>query len=120
MEAIIKHSPITCNGPIYSTYGNNPFPVAVYRTCYAKGSKANSTVAPANPTHRGTRGFCLLVVAARHEHVCFPICTQKTKGLPIVPFRICTTYDCGLAQFVIKIDFLGGRVEGLPLFTASK
>ena len=30
MEAIIKHSPITCNGPIYSTYGNSPLPVAVY------------------------------------------------------------------------------------------
>ena len=36
MEAIIGHSPITCNGPIYSTYGNSPFPVAVYRTCLPK------------------------------------------------------------------------------------
>ena len=28
MEAMIGHSPITCNGPIYSTNGNSPFPVA--------------------------------------------------------------------------------------------
>ena len=80
MEAIIRHSPITCNGPIYSTYGNSPYPVGVYCICYAKGSKAKSTVAHADPTHRGTGGFCLPVLAARHEHVCFPICTQKKKG----------------------------------------
>ena len=110
MEAIIRHSRITRNGPMYSTCGNIPFPVAVYRTCCAKGSKAKSTVTHADPTHRGTRGFCLPVLAARHEHLCFPICTQKKKGLPIVPCRILKTYGCGLAQLVIKINFLGGRV----------
>ena len=57
MEAIIKHSPITCYGPIYSTYGNSPYLVAVYCTCCAKGSKANDTVTHANPTHFGTRGI---------------------------------------------------------------
>ena len=51
MEAIIRHSPITRNGPVYSTYRNSPFPVAVYRTCCAKGSKAQSTVTHADPTH---------------------------------------------------------------------
>ena len=25
MEAIITHSPIPLNGPIYRTYGNNPY-----------------------------------------------------------------------------------------------
>ena len=79
MEAIIRHSPITRKGPIYSTYGNSPFPVAVYRTCCAKGSKAQSMVTHADPTHGGTRGFCLPTLAARHEHLCFPICTQKKK-----------------------------------------
>ena len=108
MEAIIRHSPITRNGPIYSTYGNNPFPFAVYRTCCAKGSKAKSTVTHADPTHGGTRGFCLPVLAARHEHLCFPSCIQKKKGLPIVPFLIFKTYGCGLAQLVVKIDFFGG------------
>ena len=82
------HSPITRNGPIYSIYGNGRCPVAVYRTCCAKGSKAQSTVTHADPTHSGTRGFCLPVLAARHEHLCFTICTQKKKGLPIVPCRI--------------------------------
>ena len=43
---------------------------------------------------------------------------KKKKGLPIVPCRILKTYGCGLAQLIIKINFLGGRVEGLPLFTA--
>ena len=85
MVAIIRHSPITRNGPIYGTYGNSPFPVAVYRTCCAKGSKAQSKVTSADPTHGGTRGFCLPVLVARHEHLCFTICTQKKKGLPIVP-----------------------------------
>ena len=118
MEAIIRHSPITRNGPIYSIYGNGRFPVAVYRNCYAKGSKAQSTVTHADPTHSGTRGFCLLVLAARHEHLCFTIYTQKKKGLPIIPSRILKTYGCGLAQLIIKMNFLGGRVEGLPLFTA--
>ena len=80
MEAIIRHSPITCNGPLYRTYGNSPLPVAIYRTCCAKGSKANSTVAHADPTHGGTRGFCLPVLAARHEQLCFPICTQKKRA----------------------------------------
>ena len=51
MEAIIRHSPTTRNGPIYSIYGNGWFPVAVYRTCCAKGSKAQSTVTHADPTH---------------------------------------------------------------------
>ena len=119
MEGIIRHSPITCNGPIYSTYGNSPFPAAVYSTCCAKGSKAKSTVMHADPTHGGTRGFCLPVLAAHHEHLCFPIYTQEKKGLPIVPLRIFKTYGCGLAQLVIKIHFLGGRAEGLPLFTAT-
>ena len=118
MEAIIRHSPITRNVPIYSTYGNSRFPVAVYRTCCAKSSKAQSTVTHADPTHGGTRRFCLPVLAARHEHLCFTICTQKKKGLPIVPSHILKTYGCGLAQLVIKINFLGGGVEGLPLFTA--
>ena len=120
MEPIIRHSPITHDGTIYSTYGNSHFPVAVHCTCCAKGSKAQSMVTHEDPTHGGTRGFCLPVLAARHEHLCFPICTQKKKGLPIVPSRILKTYGCGLAQLVIKIDFLGGRVEGLPLFTAPQ
>ena len=51
MEAIIRHAPITRNGPIYSTYGNSPFPVAVYRTCCAKDRarlrmQTQHTVAP--------------------------------------------------------------------------
>ena len=103
MEAIIRHWPITRNGPFYSTYGNSPFPVAVYRTCCAKGSKAESKVTHADPTHGGTTGFCPPVLAARHEHLCFPIYAQKKKGLPIVTSRILKTYRCGLAQLVIKI-----------------
>ena len=79
MQAIIRHSPISRNGSMYSTYGNSPFPVAVYRTSCAKGSKANSTFAHANPTHGGTRGFCLPILEARHEHLCFSICTEKKK-----------------------------------------
>ena len=85
MEAIIRRSPITCNGPMYSTYGNSPFPVAVYCTCCAKGSKPNITVAHANPTYDGTRGFCLPGLAARHEHLCFPICRQKKRDYLSIP-----------------------------------
>ena len=48
MEAIIRHSPIPHNGPIYSTYGNSPYLVRVYCTCYAKGSKAKSGAAHAD------------------------------------------------------------------------
>ena len=55
MEAIIRHSPITRNGPIYSIYDNSRFPVAVYRTYCAKVGKARSTVTHADPTHSGTR-----------------------------------------------------------------
>ena len=76
METIIRQSPVTSNGPIYSTYGNSSYPVAVYCTWCAKGSKATSTVAHADPTHGVTGGFCLPIVAARHEHLCFPVCTQ--------------------------------------------
>ena len=79
MEAIIRHSPITCNGPIYSTYGNSPYQVGVYCTCCAKGSKAKSTAAHADPAHRGSGGRCLPVLVARHEHLRFPICTQKKR-----------------------------------------
>ena len=75
MEAIITHLPITCNGPIYSTYGNSPYPVGVYCTCCANCSKAKSTAAHANPTHGGSGGFCLPILAAHHEHLRFPICT---------------------------------------------
>ena len=106
METMIRHSPITCNGPIYSTYGNSPCPIGIYCTCCAKGSKAESTVAHADPTHRGTGGFCLPVLVARHEQMRFPSCTQTKKGLPIIPFRIFKTYSCGLAQLIIKIYFL--------------
>ena len=117
MEAIIGHFPITYNGPIHTTYGYSPYSIGVYCTCCAKSSKAKSTVAHADPTHRGTGGFCLPVLAARHEHVRFPMCTQKRKGLPIIPCCIFKTYGCAVAQLVIKIDLLWGRVEGLPLFT---
>ena len=106
MEAIIRHSSITCNGPTYSAYGNSPYPVSVYCACCAKGSKAKGTAAHADPAHRGSGGFCRPVLAARHEHLRFPICTQKNKGLPVIPFRIFKTYGCGLAQLIIKIYFL--------------
>ena len=112
MEAIIRHSPIPCNGPICSTYGTIPYEVRVYCTCCAKGSKAKCTAAHAHPAHRGSGGFYLPVLAARHPH------TEKKKGLPIIPFRIFKTYRCGLAQFIMKIYFFSHRVEGLPLFTA--
>ena len=72
----------------------------------------------ADPTHGRTRGFWLPVFAARHEHLCFIICTLNKKGLPILPSRILKTYGCGLAQLVIKINFFGGCVQGLSLFTA--
>ena len=106
MKAIIRHSPIPCNGPMYSTYGSSPYPVRVYCTCCAKGSKGKTTAAHANPAHRGSGGFCLTVLAARHEHLRFPICTQKKIRLPIIPFRIFKTYGRGLAQIIIKIYFL--------------
>ena len=102
MKAIIRHSPITCNRPIYRSYGRSPFAVAIYCTSFGKGSKAKSTVTHAEPTQDDTRGFCLPVLAARHEHLCFPICTHKNKGLPIVLFCIFKTYGCGLAQLIIK------------------
>ena len=92
MEAIIRHSPITCNGPKDSTYGNNPYLVAVYCTSCAKGSKAKGTVSHADPTHGVTGRFCLLDLAARHEHRRFSNSTQKKKGRPIIPFRIFKTY----------------------------
>ena len=116
MEAIIRHSPITCNGPIYSTYGNSPYPVGVYCTCCAKGSKAKSTAAHAQPARRGSGGSCLPVLAARHEHLCFPMCTQKKKRdrLSLLSVPLILT----IAQLIIKIDFLGGRVEDLPLCIA--
>ena len=63
-------------------------------------------VAHADPTHRGTGGFCLPVFAARHEHVRFPICTQNKKGLPIIPFRIFRTYAAALRKLIIEIGFL--------------
>ena len=59
-------------------------------------------VTHAEPTQGDTRGFCLPFLAARHEHLCFPICTHKNKGLPIVLFCIFKTYGCGLAQLIIK------------------
>ena len=55
MKALIRDSPITCNGPIYSTYGNSTYPVAAYCTWCAKGSKANNSWAcrPNTRWHRG-------------------------------------------------------------------
>ena len=107
MEAIIRHSPITCNGPIYGTYGISPYPVRVYCTCCAKGSKARSTAAHADPTHRGTGGFRLPVLAPRHEHLRFPICTQKKKrgclSFPSVSLKFTVA---ALRKFIIKIYFL--------------
>ena len=79
MEAIIKHSPAACNGPLYSTYRNNPYPIRVYCTCCAKGSKAKSTAPHANPAHHCSGAFCLPILATRHEHLRFPICTQKNR-----------------------------------------
>ena len=118
MEAISRHSPIPHSGPIYSTYGNGPYRVRVYRTCCTKGSKAKSTASQADQAHRGTVGFCLPVLAARHDHQRFPICTQTKRGLPIIPSRTFKTYGCGLAQLIIKTFFWEGRVEGLPLCSA--
>ena len=120
MGAIIRHSPIPCNGPIYRAQGNSPYPIRIYCTCCAKGSKAKTIVPHADLVHRGSGGFCLPILAARHEHVRFPICTHKKKGLPIMSSRILKTYDCGLAQLIIKMFFLGGRVKGLPFFTAPQ
>ena len=79
MEAIIRHSPITCNGPIYNIYGNSPYQFGVNSTWCAKGSKAKSTAAHVDPEHRGSRGFCLPVFAACHEHLRFLICTWEKR-----------------------------------------
>ena len=79
MEAIIRHSPNPRNGPIYRTYGNSPYPVRVNCTCGAKGNKAKSMVPHADLAQCGSGGFCLPVLAARHEHVPFPICTEGEK-----------------------------------------
>ena len=117
METIIRHSPITRNRPIFSTYGNILFPVAVYRTFCVEGIKSQSTVRHADPKLGGTKGFCLPPLAASHENLSFATCTPKKKGLPIVLPRILKIYGRGLAQLVININFLGSRVEGLPLFT---
>ena len=70
MESIIRHSPITCNGPIYSTYGNSPYPVGLHCTCCAKSSKAKTTTVHEDPAHCGSGGFCLPICAHR-------ICTTK-------------------------------------------
>ena len=43
---------------------------------------------------------------------------QKNKEVPIIPSRMIEYYGWGLAQLIIKIYFLGGRVDGLQLFTA--
>ena len=117
MGAIIRHSPITFNGPIYSTYGDTPYPVGVHCTCCPKGSTANST-AHANPTHGGHGRFCLPVLEARHEHLHFPICTPKKRdclSLPSVSFSLKLTVA---ALHNHQIDFLGGCVERLPILTA--
>ena len=115
MEAIIRHSPITSNGPIYSTYGSSPYSVLVYCTCCGKGSKARSTAAHVDPTHRGTGGFCLPVLAPRHEQLRFPICTQKeNKGGECLSFPS-VSFKLRVAGFR---NSSSRRVEGLPLFTA--
>ena len=74
MGAIIRHSPITCSGPIYSTYGNSPYLVGIYCTCCAKGRTAKSTAPHADPAHRGSGEFCLLALAVHHAHLRFCIC----------------------------------------------
>ena len=97
MEAIIRHSPIPRNGRIYRTYGNSPYPVHVYGTCCAKGSKAKSTVPHADPAHRGSGGSCLPVLEARHEHVRFPISTQKKRdclSFPLVSLKLTVAALC--------------------------
>ena len=118
MEAIIRHWSITCNGPLYSAYGNSASLMGVYCACCAKGSKAKGTAAHGDPAHSGSGGYSLPVLAARHSTGAFPSAHQK-KGLPVIPFRIFKTCGCGLAQLIVKIYFLGGRVEGLPLFTST-
>ena len=75
MEAIIRHSPIPRNDPIHSTYGKSPYLVRVFCTCCAKSSKAKSTAPHADPTHRGSGMYYLSDLAARHEHLSFPIAT---------------------------------------------
>ena len=43
------------------------------------------TVLQANPAHRCSVGFCLPILAAPHQHLCYTVYTQKEKGLPIIP-----------------------------------
>ena len=76
MEAINRHSPIPRDDPIHSTYGNSPYLVRVYCTCCAKSSQAKCTAPHADPAHHGSGIFCLPVLAARHEHLSFPISTK--------------------------------------------
>ena len=74
------------------------------------GMQTRNTVAP------GDSAFQLWQPAMSTRAL--PSAHRKKKGLPIVPSRILKTYGCGPAQLIIKINFLGGRVGGLPLFTA--
>ena len=74
----------------------------------------------ANPAHRCSGRYCLSILAATHQHLCFSVCTQEEKRLPIITPHVLETYVCGQPQLIVKIYLLGGCVQGLPLFTAPE
>ena len=107
MKAIIRHSPIPCNGPIYSTYGNSPYPVGIYCTCCTKGSKAKGTAVHADQAHRGSRGSYLPVLAARHGHLRFAIYKEKKKdclSFPPVSLELTIATLCNSSSKSIACD----------------
>ena len=119
MEAMIRHSPITRNGPIYiAPMATAPSQLPSIALAVPKVARQRArlrvqtqhTVAPWDSAFQFWRPAM--------STCAFPSAHWKKKGLPILPFRNFKRYGCGLAQLFIKIDFLGGRVEGLPLFTA--
>ena len=123
MEAITRHLPIIRNGPILyiapRATAPSQLPSIALAVPKVARQRARLHMQTQHTVEPGDSAFQFWQ-PAMSLHTCTPTCTQKKKGLPMVPSGFIETYGCGLAQLVIKIDFLGGRVEGLPLFTAPQ
>ena len=105
MEVIIRHSPITCNGSICSTYGNRPYPSASIALAVPKVARQRARLRMQTKHTVAPRDSAFQLWQPAMSTCAFPSAHEK-KGLPIIPLPIFKTYGCGLAQLLIKIYFL--------------
>ena len=118
MEAIITHSSMPRTGPKYiELIAIAPIKSVCVARVVPKAARQKARLRM-KTQHTVARGDSALQCWQLAMSTCAFRSAHRKKWTAITPSHILKTFRCGLAHPIMRIYFLGGRVEGLPFFSA--